>query len=57
MNKFYHECNVKGEEEKLENARALLVEAAATVLEECLTLLGIAAPNRCERTLSSDFLR
>ncbi|NLA11277.1 MAG: arginine--tRNA ligase [Firmicutes bacterium] len=44
FNRFYHECPVLVEDEKLRRARLLLVAAVRRVLKNGLALLGIAAP-------------
>src|SRR3989344_7553496 len=41
FNEFYHSCPVIHEDEKLKNARCLLVLAFAYVIKRCLNLLGI----------------
>ncbi|NTV88747.1 MAG: arginine--tRNA ligase [Clostridiales bacterium] len=43
---FYHECRVKGEEEKLMKARLLLVDCTRIVIRNVLKLLSISAPEK-----------
>ena len=42
--KFYQNCRIKGEDAALSRARAALCRAAATVLENVLTMLKIESP-------------
>ena len=46
--KFYEECRVISDDEKLSEARLLLAYSTKTVLNEALRLLGISAPERME---------
>ncbi|MCH8567000.1 MAG: arginine--tRNA ligase [Balneolales bacterium] len=46
FHKFYHDCRILGEEEKLASARVLLLHATANVLHNGLTILGIEAPDQ-----------
>lgn len=43
---FYNACRVRGEEEKLMNARIILVESTRVVIRNVLNLLSINAPER-----------
>ena len=47
---FYTECRVLGVEPELQAARLLLTHATRLVLRRTLNLLGVAAPERMERT-------
>lgn len=42
--KFYHDCRIMGEDEKLAQSRSVLAEATAQVLRNGLGILGITAP-------------
>lgn len=46
FHKFYHDCRILGEEERLMQARFVLLKAAKTVLKNGLTVLGISAPEK-----------
>ncbi len=46
FHKFYTECKVVGEDEKLTAARLVLVDSARMVLANTLRLLGISAPEK-----------
>ncbi|MCS6809019.1 MAG: arginine--tRNA ligase [Bacteroidota bacterium] len=46
FHKFYHDCRILGEEEKLMQARFGLVKAAKQVLNNGLRILGITAPEK-----------
>lgn len=43
---FYHECRVKVEDEKLMNARIVLIDCTRTVIRNTLNLLRISAPEK-----------
>lgn len=43
---FYHDCRIIGEPHELMKARSSLAQAAAAVLKNGLTILGIQAPNQ-----------
>jgi arginyl-tRNA synthetase len=43
---FYTECRILKEEKELESARLLLARATQHVLQECLSILGVEAPER-----------
>jgi arginyl-tRNA synthetase len=43
---FYHDCRIIGEDEAVMIARSELARAAATVLKNGLSILGITAPDR-----------
>lgn len=43
---FYHDCRIIGEDENLMQARSELAKAAAQILANGLTILGISAPDR-----------
>lgn len=43
---FYTECRILGEEKELESARLLLARATQSILQECLSILGVEAPER-----------
>jgi arginyl-tRNA synthetase len=43
---FYTECRILGEEKELESARLLLARATQFILQECLSILGVEAPER-----------
>ena len=46
FNKFYFDCKILGEEEKVENYRLSLTLATKTVLKNALSLLGIKTPEK-----------
>ncbi|MGF7060755.1 arginine--tRNA ligase [Brassicibacter mesophilus] len=46
FNKFYHECPIIVEDEKVQKARLLVVDSVGTVLKTGLGLLGIEAPQK-----------
>lgn len=43
---FYNSCRIKGEEEGLANARLKLCDAARVVIKNCLSILGVTAPEK-----------
>jgi arginyl-tRNA synthetase len=46
FHKFYHDCRILGEEERLMIARFTLAQATKTVLRNGLMVLGISAPEK-----------
>ena len=46
FHRFYTACRIKGEEERLLNARLKLADAARSVLKNGLALLGVDAPEK-----------
>lgn len=46
FHRFYHDCRILGEEEKLAGARTTLLHTTATVLANGLGILGIQAPDQ-----------
>ena len=46
FNKFYHDEHILVDDETERNAKLALVKASKTVIANCLSLLGIAAPER-----------
>ncbi len=46
FNKFYHECQINVEDEKVRDARLKLVIASKNILKESLNLLGIECPEQ-----------
>lgn len=46
FHKFYHDCRIMGEDEKLAQARVQLLQAVSLVMKNGLTILGIKAPER-----------
>jgi len=46
FNKFYHDEHILVDNEDEKNAKLVLVYTAKTVIKNCLTILGIAAPER-----------
>lgn len=46
FHRFYHDCRILGEDEKLAKARTELLTVTATVLSNGLGILGINAPDR-----------
>ena len=45
-NKFYFNCKILGEEDRVKNFRLALTEATATVIKNALSLLGIKTPEK-----------
>lgn len=43
---FYNSCRIKGEEEELVKARLKLCDAARIVIKNCLSILGVTAPEK-----------
>lgn len=46
FNKFYFDCKILGEEDKVKNFRLALTKATATVIKNALSLLGIKTPEK-----------
>ncbi len=46
FHRFYNSCRIKGEEEKVLNARLLLADDVRGALALCLDILGVTAPER-----------
>lgn len=46
FHKFYGACHVKGEDEKLMQARIKLIESARTVIKNVLNLMAVTAPDK-----------
>lgn len=46
FHKFYNSCRIKGEEPELLSARLKLADSVKVVIRECLSLLGITAPEK-----------
>jgi arginyl-tRNA synthetase len=46
FHKFYHDCRILGEEERLMQARFALLRAAKRVLKNGLSILGVSQPER-----------
>jgi arginyl-tRNA synthetase len=46
FHRFYNACRIKGEEEKLLAARLKLADTARAVIRNCLTILGVTAPEK-----------
>ena len=51
FSKFYNDCQVMVEDEKLKNARLALVYATSIVIKETLGLLGIDCPEKMQEEL------
>jgi arginyl-tRNA synthetase len=49
FHRFYTECRVIGEDDRLTGARLQLCRATKQVLSNALGLLGVSAPERMER--------
>ena len=43
---FYNSCRVKGADENLMYARMVLIDSVRIVIENCLSILGVSAPER-----------
>jgi arginyl-tRNA synthetase len=46
FHRFYNACRIKGEEEALLKARLKLADSVRIVLRNCLTILGVTAPEK-----------
>ena len=46
FHKFYNACRIKGEEPELLAARLKLADTVRIVIEDCLTVIGVSAPEK-----------
>lgn len=46
FHRFYNACRIKGEPEDILSARLKLAEAVRTVIKNCLTIVGVSAPEK-----------
>ncbi|NLA85914.1 MAG: arginine--tRNA ligase [Clostridiales bacterium] len=46
FHRFYNACRIKGEEEKVLTARLKLADTVRTVINNCLAILGVTAPEK-----------
>jgi arginyl-tRNA synthetase len=46
FHRFYNACRIKGAEPEAARARLLLAETTRRVIENCLTIIGVAAPEK-----------
>jgi arginyl-tRNA synthetase len=46
FHRFYNACRIKGEEEKVLYARLKLADATRAVIRNCLSILGVTAPEK-----------
>lgn len=46
FHRFYNDCRIKGEEEKLVYARLKLAQCTAQVIRNCLKIVGVTAPEK-----------
>lgn len=46
FHRFYNACRIKGEPENILSARLKLAEAVRTVIKNCLTIVGVSAPEK-----------
>lgn len=46
FHRFYNACHIRGEEQELLDARLKLADSARTVIKNCLTIVGVTAPEK-----------